>query len=238
MHLFAADLHNHTPASADHLRPETSAREIVEAALDAGLHVYAVTDHFSCAFAGALLSAADHVAAETGRHLLIVPGAELRVTFQEHEAHLTALFDPVSYQRLFPELMGLIGRKPPYAAREELPFLTVEHDPVEVARIIHALGGIACVSHADRPFGGYRLIDTPLFTRLAAEPSVFAIDLLDPQREGYRLPGVSASLIRCSDSHSCERIGARRTIVAMEALTFASLKRALANGTVVPETLV
>lgn len=238
MRVFSADLHNHTPASADHLWPETSAREIVEAALEAGLDIYAATDHISCAFVGALLAAADQVAEETGRRLLVVPGTELRVTSGSDEAHITALFDPKRYEKLFPALMHALGITVPCAAHAEAPFLTVERDPVGVARTIQALGGLACVSHVDRLFGDYRLIDTPLFDRLASERAVSAIDVLDPASARDRLAVFDVSVIGCSDSHSCDRIGARRTLLEMEDLTFASLRRALKRGAVVPEALV
>ncbi len=238
MPAFAADLHNHTPASADHRQQDTSARRIVETALDAGLHIYGVTDHFTCAFIPELIAAADEVGAEMGRRLFVVPGTELRITHHSDEAHIMALFDPIDYQHRFDTMLHILGLTSPCAEPEELPCFAFERDPVDVCRIIGALGGIACVAHADRAFGDYRLIDTELFARLAAEPALAAVDLVDPDADGETVGGHDVSIIRCSDSHSCEQIGVRRSFVAMDDLSFPSLRLALETGRVVPELLV
>jgi len=238
MPAFSADLHNHTPASADYRRPETTPREIVEAALGAGLHVCGMTDHFSCGLGRALIDAADAVASDTGRRLLVVSGAELRITFRGDEAHITALYPAEGNEALFQATLGILGITSPMPAHEDMPFFTWEHDPVDVCRIIEALGGIAMVSHADRAFGDYRLIDSPLFWRLAEEPAVSAIDFLDPESHRDLVSGLRPSIIQCSDSHCCDDIGSRRSLVAMEELSFDSLKAALAAGAVLPEVLV
>ena len=235
MPAFFADLHNHTPASADHRCPATSPREIVEAALDAGLHVYSATDHFSCGFGRALVDAADQVAAETGRRLLVVSGAELRITFLGDEAHITALFPPDRDEDLFRALLDILGVPRPFATYEDTPFFTWEYDPAEVCRVIDALGGIAMVAHVDRRFGDYRLLDSPLFWRLAEEPSVSAIDFLDPEAHPDVVARLRPSIIRCSDSHCCEDIGKRRSLVAMDDLSFESLKAALNAGATASE---
>lgn len=233
MPALAADLHNHTPASADYRRPGTSAREIVETALAAGLDVYAATDHFSVGFAAELIAAAEQVAAETGRRLMVVPGTELRITYRGDEAHITALLPPDGFEPLFAALLDILGLTLPLAASEDLPFFTHEHDPVDVARIIHALGGIACVAHADRWFGDYRLFDSGLFSRLADEPAVAAVDFLDPDTgEAAKSLHVGLRTISCSDSHCCEHVGSRRAHLEMDDLSFASLKVALRSGAV------
>lgn len=225
---FSLDLHNHTPASADFRTPErTSARDIVEAALDAGLHVYGATDHLTCAFAADLIAAAETVEAETGRRLLVVPGSELRVTYEGDEVHITALFPPGRYSVMFDALLGILGVVAGDTPDDLLPHVTFEYDPIEVCRIIDALGGIACVAHADRTFGEYRLIDSPLFERLCAEPTVAAIDLLDPDAYACHVECRGKSVIRCSDSHSCQQIGMRRSSLAMDDLSYESLRTAL-----------
>ncbi len=233
MPAFVADLHNHTPASADHhRRSETTAREIVECALAAGLDVYAATDHLSMEYAGELIAAAGEVARETGRELLVVPGAELRITHRDDEAHIVALFDQSTYAQRFGALLGILGVASDLPGEEARPFYTIEHDPAEVCRIIDALGGLAVVAHADRAFGDYRLIDRPLFERLVTEPAVAAVDLVDPRASRSRLDGCRPAVISCSDSHSCAAIGARHAVVEMGELTFEALRRALASGAV------
>lgn len=238
MPVFFADLHNHTPASADHRRPATSAEEIVESALGAGLQVYAATDHLSCALVAELMAEARRVESETSRPLLVIPGMELRITYLGDEVHIVALFEPEHHVSHFNALMGLLGITSARFAYDDLPLVTCEYDPVGVCRAIDALGGIACVAHADRVFGDYRFIDTPLFRRLAAEPTVAAIDLLDLEvRDQDALSGLSACIIQCSDSHSCERIGERRSLITMKDLSFASLRTALQDGKVATDLL-
>lgn len=233
MPAFVADLHNHTPASADHhQRGEVTPRDIVTSALDAGLDVYAATDHVDWSLSADLIEAAERFAHESGRRLFVVPGTELRMSYRGDEAHIVALFDIDRYESRFRALLAILGMTAALPGEHDLPFFTFEHDPVEACRAIDALGGIAVVAHADRPFGAYRLIDTPLFERLLAEPAVSAIDLVDPDTSCGRLDGSRKALITCSDSHSCHGIGARRTTLEMEGLSFEALRKALALGAV------
>lgn len=231
MPAFSADLHNHTPhISSDYRGPaDTTPREIVEAALDAGLDVYAVTDHYSCGYVPCLIDAAEQVAQETGRTLLVVPGAELRVRHGDDEAHLTALFPHQGYATAIGALFDMLGFSDAAVGRAELPYVTVERDPVRVSRMIDSLGGISIVAHADRAFGDYRLIDSPLFDRLLAEDTVLAVDMLHQERGQMMLAAHDVSLIGCSDSHCLEEIGRRRTLLAMPELSFAGLRRALSR---------
>ncbi|MDP2401270.1 MAG: hypothetical protein Q8M66_04765 [Actinomycetota bacterium] len=228
---FAVDLHNHTPASADHRQRDcVTPGDIVVCALRSGLDVYAATDHLSWRYATDLISAAESHAQATGQRLLIVPGTELRLTYRDDEAHVVALFEPKGHERRLEALLGILGLVTSHLSDETLPLLTFEYDPVEVCRIIDALGGIACVAHADRWFGSYRLIDTALFDRLAEEPTVSAIDLLEPEAHRSRLDGSRATLISCSDSHACEHIGARRSVLEMHDLSFSSLRDGLTQA--------
>ena len=230
MPAFTADLHNHTPHSSDYRgAPDTTPREIVEIALDAGLDVYAATDHFSCGFVPGLIREAEQVARETGRRLLVVPGVELRVRHGEDEAHLTALFPQQGYEAATTALFGMLGFSDALISRHELPHKTLERDPVRVSRIIDSLGGIAIVAHADRDFGGYRLVDSMLFERLLFESTVLAVDMLHQERGQMMLAAYVVSLIGCSDSHSVEEIGRRRTLLAMPELSFPALRRALSR---------
>ncbi len=231
MPAFTADLHNHTPHISSDYRgsSDTTPRQIVEAALDAGIDVYAVTDHFSCGFVPGLILAAEQVAAETGRSLFVVPGTELRVRFGDDEAHITALFPQQGYATATTALFGMLGFSDELLSPHELPYATIERDPVRVARIIDSLGGIAVVAHADRVFGDYRLVDSPLFERLLAEDTVLAVDMLHARDGEYRLAACDVSLIGCSDSHCLEEIGRRRTLLAMPELSFDALRRALAR---------
>jgi hypothetical protein len=228
---YAVDLHNHTPASADHRQRDTvTPEDIVACALQSGLDVYAATDHLSWRYASGLIAAAESYARTSGQRLLVVPGTELRLTHRGDEAHVVALFAPEGHQHRLEALLGILGLVTSHLTDESLPLLNFEYDPVEACRIIDALGGIACVAHADRWFGTYRLIDSALFDRLAAESAVAAIDLLEPDAHQARLDDSHAVVISCSDSHACEHIGCRRSTLEMHDLSFGSLRDGLAQA--------
>jgi PHP family Zn ribbon phosphoesterase len=229
MPAFSADLHNHSPiANGDYLGDcDTSARQIVEAALGTGLDVYAVTDHFSCDFVPCMLQAAREVAEETGRRLHVIPGTEMRVTYRGDEVHVVALFDVQDYADRLDQLFAILGVRDELDEADQLHRVTVEYDPVEVTRIIDALGGVSIVAHVDRRFGAYRLLDSPLFERLVQEGRVHAVDVIDRAAHGSQLSQSGVNVISCSDSHATREIGRRRTLLSMPEFDFASLRTAL-----------
>jgi len=230
---YVADLHNHTPLVVDYRGPATTtARDIVTSALDAGLDIFAVTDHFAFGLVGAILDAATEICAETGRELLVIPGAELRITYGADEVHITPLFSPSDYEKPLKALFDFVGFDSGSMTPQQLPHATVEVDPARVCRRILDLGGIAIIAHADRYFGDYALIDAGIFEQLLDEPAVAGVEMLD--RENCNLLyGMSVSALGCSDSHALEEIGRRRTMIAMPALSFGDLKRALYRNSTV-----
>lgn len=231
MPAFTADLHNHTPALGADYRGsmDTTAREIVETAVDAGIDVFAVTDHFCWAFASELIEAAEDIYVQTGRRLLVVPGAELRLRENGDEVHIAALFPPEGFHTAFKTLFEMLDIALSEVGDCDLPAHAVNTDPVRVCRLIDSLGGIAIVAHADRVFGSYRLLDSPLFERLLLEEAVLAVDMLDHSSGELLLAARDVSLIGCSDSHALEEIGRRRSLVAMPELSFAGLREALSR---------
>ncbi|MBE0476422.1 MAG: hypothetical protein IBX62_04900 [Coriobacteriia bacterium] len=221
------DLHNHTPyVYADYHRPEASAEEVVAAAADAGIDVFGATDHFSVAFCRRLIEVAAWRAAGGGGRVLVLPGAELKVRHGDDEVHLIALFPPDgSLEKRFDTLTLMLDLPTPVAHVERLADVVCARDPVEVARAVATLGGVCHVGHADRRFGEYCLVDRPVLGRLAAEPSVSAVEMLDPRLAHGRLS--SATIIRSSDAHSPEEIGRRTAELPMPELSFEGLRRAL-----------
>lgn len=227
---FAVDLHNHTPLlTCDYRGPlETTPREIVEAALAADIDVYAVTDHFSVDFCGRLMTAADEVAAETGRRLLIAPGAELKVRHGADEVHVLALLPPEDAAKSFATLTGILGLTTPVAPVCELHHVKVTHEPREVFKIVDALGGLGIVAHIDRAFGTYRLLDSPFVDTLLTSEYVRTVEVLD-YRHAETLRGYDVSVVSSSDSHSTAEIGRRRAHLEMEGLTFDALRDAIST---------
>ncbi|MDO9555964.1 MAG: hypothetical protein Q7J82_00045 [Coriobacteriia bacterium] len=225
---YAADLHNHTPLLPCDYRGslETTPREIVETALSAGLDVYAATDHFSVEYCERLMDAAEEVAAEMGRRLLVVPGAELKVRHGNDEVHILALLPPEHAMRTFDELVNILGLTSPVAPLCELHRVTVTYEPREVFKIIDALGGIGIVGHVDRVFGRYRLLDSPLADTLLSSAYVRAVEVVD-SRHTAMLAGYDVTVVSSSDSHSTAEIGRRRMHLEMADLSFPALRETL-----------
>ncbi len=229
---YTLDLHNHTPLIPSDYRGrlETTPTDIVRAALDAGIDVLGVTDHFSTAYAPRIVRAADDVWREEGRRLHIIAGAELKIRRNGDEAHLIALFPEGSAQRRLAALLAVLGLPDPAAPLEELPTLSVRYDPLAAARAIDALGGVCIVGHADRTFGEYRLSESPLIGELMASPYVSAIEMIDHACLGT-LPGGSAiACVQSSDAHAPAEMGRRTTRLAMSEPTFEGLRDALGRN--------
>jgi PHP family Zn ribbon phosphoesterase len=230
MRTYTVDLHNHSPhVSGDYHGPaDTSSRDLVLAALDAGIDVLAVSDHFSVAYAEKVLAAADEESLRSGRRLTVLPGAELKVRWRDDEVHLIAIFEPARAEHRFAALQLVLGMAPGDDPAM-LHRVTVEHDPVAAARAIEALGGICHVAHADRRFGDYRLLDRPLMRRLLDEAPIAAVELVHSSNESVvrALTSRPVCCIRSSDAHSPSEIGRRRTELVLSEPTFQGLREAL-----------
>ena len=231
MPLYTVDLHNHTPLIPSDYRGDigTTPRQIVERALEVGIDVWGIADHWSVEYGPLVVAAADEVAAETGRRLLVLPGAELRVRHLGEETHLVALFPPIplgSAAECFDALLAALGLRAPVAALDDLPYFAIERDPLEVARLVVEAGGLCHVGHVDRAFGDYCFIESALVHDLAECPYVSAIELIDHScRERFR-DGLAIAHISSSDSHSLEEMGRRTATLEMFELSFEGLKAA------------
>ena len=226
---YTVDLHNHTPLIPSDYRgdPATTPRQIVERALEVGIDVWGIADHFSVDYGPKLIAAAEDVAAETGRRLLVLPGAELRVRHEGEETHLVCLFPPQRPDIRFEVVLGALGLSSPVAPLDELPFFSVDRDPLDVARIVDAVGGLCHIGHVDRTFGDYCFIESDLVHHLAECPHVSAIELIDHScRERFR-DGLAIAHISSSDSHSLEEMGRRTATLDMPELSFEGLRAAL-----------
>ncbi|MDI6900617.1 MAG: PHP-associated domain-containing protein [Anaerosomatales bacterium] len=226
---YTLDLHNHTPLIPGDYRGrlDTTPAEIVRAALDAGIDVLGVTDHFSAAYAPRIVQAADDVWREEGRRLHIIPGAEIKIRRDGDEAHLIALFAAGSAERRLSALLAVLGLPDPAAPLEGLPALSVSYDPLVAARAIDTLGGLCIVGHADRTFGEYRLSESPLVGELMASPHVSAIEMIDHACLGTLPGGSDVACVQSSDAHAPGEMGRRTTRLSMSEPTLEGLRDAL-----------
>jgi PHP family Zn ribbon phosphoesterase len=226
MAAYTVDLHNHMPLErTDYRGPmHTSGEEVARAALDAGIDVLGVSDHFSLDFFRCVHEAA------AGLPLLVLPGAEIRLSWGEDETHLIVLFPPDRAEERFAGLMAALGMSDD-STEGALHRIVVEHDPVDAARVIDSLGGMCHVAHVDRWFGAYRLLDRPLLRRLLQDAPVVALEFLELENAS-RLGGLveRVACIRSSDSHRCDEIGRRSTVVEADEHSFEGIRRALARA--------
>ncbi len=127
-HGLRVDLHTHTTASDGSLEP----RDLVRAALDAGLDVVAVTDHDTLAGVSPATEAA------VGSGLRVLPGVELSALYEGHSLHLLGYGFDVSSSQLGTRLRGLsMGREE--RARAILELLAGIGAPISWERVA-ALG--------------------------------------------------------------------------------------------------
>ncbi len=225
MRYVTVDLHNHTPLIPNDYRGDaaTTPRAVVERALEVGIDVFGATDHFSVLWAPLLLAAADEVAAETGRRLLVIPGSEIKVRHSGEETHLVALFSPKSYADDFAALMDGLGLPRMPASIPDLPMLWVDEDPRQVAALIDNLGGICIVGHVDRTFGDYRFIDSDLVHDLVECEHVHAIELIDHSARCRFRDGLAIAHVCSSDSHSLDEMGRRTSTLELDEVSFEGL---------------
>jgi len=223
---YTIDLHNHMPLErTDYRGPlHTSGEDVALAAIAARIDVLGISDHFSLDFFRRVHEAA------VALPLLVLPGVEVRLSWGGDEAHLVALFPPEGAEDRFAALMSALGVVVA-SAESGLHRIIVEHDPVAAARTIDSLGGMCHVAHVDRWFGAYRLLDRPLLRRIVSQSPIVALEFLDLENASH-LEGLedSVACIRSSDSHHCDEIGRRSSVIRADERSFEGIRRALAGA--------
>jgi len=214
---YAIDLHNHMPMPGGDYKGsmETTGRDVVAAALAAGLDVLGVSDHFALGFFH------DVAAAAEGTGLLVLPGAELRLRWHGEEAHLIATFPPAIADTSFEALLDELDYGDEHRAMSP-HHVVIEYEPIEAVQMVHDLGGMAHVAHVDRYFGAHRLLGGDLLPRLIRESPLTAVefvDLANAEMLGEELMRRTA-LIQSSDSHDTGEIGRRRTVIEADELSY------------------
>lgn len=203
---------------------------VVRLALERGLDLIAVCDHNSAENVEAVSRAAQRLG------LAVIGGME--ITSRE-EVHVLGLFDDACRLTAAQEVVygHLPGENDPDTFGEQL--VTDEHDRVvgrnprlligatdltldDVVRTIHELGGIAIASHVDRP-------SFSVLSQLGFIPEGLGLDGVEVCSE--RVPSIpeGLSVVRSSDAHRPEEIGARSTLFLVERPAAAEIGLALAR---------
>lgn len=212
-------------------------KAIVRTAVERGLDMIAVSDHNSARNVGAAVRAAKDT------DLTVIPGIE--VTSSE-EVHILGLFETEEdvkaiqeevYARLFgendEEVFGyqvVVDEDDMVEDLDKRLLIGATTLPAErVAALIHEHGGLAVASHIDREGFG-------VFSQLGFIPDSLELDALeiskrmDCNQARARYPQAKRyPLIRSSDAHFLEDIGAVLTMAKMAEASFSELKKALAG---------
>ena len=232
-----ADLHIHTclsPCGELSMSP----RAVVERARAAGLDIIAVTDHNTTENAAAVVEAA------RGTGLAVLPGIELTTA---EEAHLLGLFDPgADLGRFQEEVFRNLPDVPEKRKYVEDQVVVDADDYVtgfsprclfgatlfsvqEAVGLIHGHGGLAVASHVDRE-------SFSIVSQLGFIPPGLGLEAVEVSPrlspdEARRQFGLSDGLpiVRFSDAHKPEEIGAASTDLLVEGPGLDEIRRALAG---------
>jgi PHP family Zn ribbon phosphoesterase len=227
------DLHNHSPYVPEDYIGQPTAQEMVLTALAAGIEVFGLTDHFSAGFWVPLSQAADHIAEQTGRRLVALPGAELKAEWDAgdgmiEEAHIVVLFPPADGLERVERLFERVGFPRPYDGG--LPYASVDVHPTIVTSAARALGGLVHLAHVDRVFGDYRLLDRPCAVSLMRDSGFSAVEVID-EALAARVREISGlPVLRSSDAHALAQIGRRTTRLKLDEVSFEGLARELTRA--------
>ncbi|MER7444573.1 AAA family ATPase [Micromonospora avicenniae] len=220
----------HTPASRDVdvcTYGAGEARRIIDAAVAAGLHAIAVTDHNTAGWCDEMAEAA------RGTPLVVLPGVELSTA----EGHLLAVWEEGTPAPFIEDVLV------------ELGILRADHGDLhkalrtgfaETAKIIAARGGLAIAAHADREKGLLRIPVADHVNQTMLDPAIAAVEIVDiaeAERIRTRLDGKrELAVVRSSDTtasgasvHVLHGIGNRRTWIKASRPDLRGLRHALAD---------
>jgi PHP family Zn ribbon phosphoesterase len=232
-----ADLHIHTclsPCGELSMSP----RAVVDAARKAGLDLIAVTDHNTTENAGAVIEAA------AGTGLAVLPGIEMTTA---EEVHLLGLFEAGAdlgpfqaevYRNLpdLPAKMKFVDDQVLVDAADDVTgfcprclFGATLFSVQEAVRLIHDRGGLAIACHIDRD-------SFSLISQLGFIPPGLDLEAVEvsPRMRAAEAqaafgPFGPMPVVRFSDAHKPEEIGAATTEFLVAGPSLAEIRRALAG---------
>lgn len=232
------DLHVHSPASHDFRDCEATAADWVQAAVDRGVEVVAVTDHDAAGFTTDARAAA-------GDRIVVLAGVEIT---SSEGIHLVVLLGEAAAEDEIRGLLGACGVPPTEwgkpSARAAKPLL----DCIRIASG-SPYHGLCIPAHADaavtetNPSSASLLrgaIDVRAQRAVLGEDGVVAVETCGSDAAehafltglqpavGRRRPGLP--LVQFSDAHGLDEIGRRTTLIKMTRPDLDGLRLAFADG--------
>lgn len=225
---WAIDLHVHTPGSSDaNAKAFGSPDAIVKAAIDAGLHAIAITDHNTTSWCASVAAAAK------SSDLIVLPGVEISTS----EGHLLAIWEEGTAVTVINDVLARCG-----IGHKDHGKLNVATDVglAGAAEYVAASGGLAIPAHIDRPKGLMSLAVRAQLYKTLLSQSLSAVEIVKTETEAEVLAKVQGkrilACVRGSDTwdqatsaHSLSGIGARRTWVKASRPDLVGLRHALAD---------
>lgn len=223
------DLHIHSPSSdcyVDNMSPEsqvhTAPQDIVNAALMAGLHAIAITDHNSAEWIDRVRDAAQ------GTPLVVFPGIEISAK----GGHVLAIFPPGKPASELRQLVLDLG----FGAHQfGLGYLDTEKWMDEVFALVAEQGGLSISAHVDRRPRGFLAaseLSSEVKRRIYSSPHLYALEITIPQNKPLwndgQMPGYpqGRACIQGSDAHAPAEVGRRPIYMDTSQLDLDSLRLA------------
>jgi histidinol phosphatase-like PHP family hydrolase len=219
--LHRVDLHVHTPKSTCYRDASVTPRQIVAAALSAGLDAIAITDHHSVAGAIEVRDAAR----ESG--LTVFPGIEITA----REGHFLGIFDTDAPAANLEDFLRWLGISPDTLGDGHL---AVAGDIGSVLKEIEGRGGVAIAAHIERWPSGFLESKEPREVKAAIHASdhLSALEITIPQDKGLWNDGLvrgyskKYACVQASDSHSLAEIGRRYVMIDTPQIDLAAFREA------------
>jgi len=216
------DFHIHTPVSSCYSEKAVNPRQIVEAALAAGLDAIAITDHNTAAG----IDLVRHKAAG----LIVIPGMELTT----RSGHFLALFDIMTPTASLETLLDTLGVTPGGRGdgAEIIPLETSE-----VLKHVNHAGGLLIAAHIERWPSGFLESKEPRAVKMSihSSPYLSALEITvaadRPQWENGLIRGYSKkyACVQGSDAHTPREIGRRPTYLRLPEISLMEIKSVFLN---------
>lgn len=234
-----ADLHVHTHADGDP-DPKPDLDSYIDAAIDSGISIMAITDHNSVAFVRAAMHAAE------GKNLVVIPGLEIST----HDGHLLALFAPEQMD----DLEAFAGSENLKLKKLSGTDKRSDRSVLDLVGEIGKRGGLAIPAHVDASKGICETLRQNELVELLSNPALAGLEFLksenletwftDADGDAARLAAWKArqanpllkdrglARLMSSDAHSVKMVGqdrASRTLtrVKLDDPNFAALRNAI-----------